>query len=1080
MSEERNEAENRLTLLIPKIKAESEAQTSGQLVSRSPEIIKDDIMDNEPKQTMSIRKRRNLSKNRGQAARQREKTPEPGRTPIPHEDTTTSDDEEVKSQPQRNSRELEAEKNYLEVKRLVQERATVKDPVYDIDTEEILEARVTAANERRRRSISPFAVPDKEELSRLERKGSFIDPSNKLLSTNYNLNLKDEDNNRRSSLTIEPPRENKPSLSTPTTASPIEKGFPYPLPTTPKKLTEIVYDDEKISDSKNQKTPEKKDEVFTFEEKETKQSLKAAPKTPETPTTPGELVTKVIQVERTPSKKLTPDNKPNVEIRERIVRTPSRKMSADVKPVIVKQPVKQVNDDHQTRAPPVKPARSKSSLRFGSKTSESEMSEDQANQLITNAPGQRRKVQPTPRRFMKNRSPRANRSQSINRFDETKVTDKTGTGMSQTSKEIIELMQKARARSLSIPKEDPRLPSAYKYQSKNLQTPSKAPSTPRNTRGISCPKTIQIISDKEILYGLSANQKGDLEQGKRSRQSSGYVDASQSEYTSSCYSTSPSENEYEFDLSERTAELTRKLKMLSEEVERVETRSNIILSKEISNAFKDSSKNQKPRLRKKSITTSKVEVNKPGVQQSSDTKAKNPDHDIKKEKAIISRWRIISCWQEFKRERKKDCDKIRSLRNRCICDLLLLIILCGLGGMMFKTFEGSFENTFKCGSRSVKRDFIEALWRGSHYLREDDWKSLARNKLHEFENQLQTAFEAGVTSYSGQRSWNFMNSFVYCLTLISTIGYGHIAPKTTYGRAATIVYAVIGIPLFLIVLADFGKLFTRIIKFFWSFIRRFYYTRNCRKVRRTAPVQFSNFQEVMKGLNIVYDVVRRPSQIFNEEDIIESNESLPPPITRKLSDVPPPLPPKPGSAIIIDENDTEPETPAPSVFEIDDEFNLPISVAIVILIIYIFIGAVIYYTWENWTFFESFYFVFISMSTIGLGDLVPDHPHRMMASIMYLVFGLALTSMCINVVQVKLNDTFKQASAKLGATIGLKVAEEDGSLVAITPPPTEIVPVHKPRIENEESKSKEISYESKENESKENEFNQNDNNDKNR
>lgn len=204
----------------------------------------------------------------------------------------------------------------------------------------------------------------------------------------------------------------------------------------------------------------------------------------------------------------------------------------------------------------------------------------------------------------------------------------------------------------------------------------------------------------------------------------------------------------------------------------------------------------------------------------------------------------------------------------------------------------------------------------------------------------------------------------------------------------------------------------------------------------------------MKGLNIVYDVVRRPSQIFNEEDMNAAaaaktdNTDNPPTLERKPSEVPPPLPPKPG--YIVNEDETEPGTPA-SVYEIDDEFNLPISVAIVILIIYMIIGAVGYNIWENWSFLESFYFVFISMSTIGLGDLVPDHPMFMMASILYLVFGLALTSMCINVVQEKLSDTFKQASAKIGATIGLKVAEEDGSLVPITPPPMEIAPVHKPR-----------------------------------
>lgn len=212
----------------------------------------------------------------------------------------------------------------------------------------------------------------------------------------------------------------------------------------------------------------------------------------------------------------------------------------------------------------------------------------------------------------------------------------------------------------------------------------------------------------------------------------------------------------------------------------------------------------------------------------------------------------------------------------------------------------------------------------------------------------------------------------------------------------------------------------------------------------------------MKGLNIVYDVVRRPSQIFSEDDIqVCPDGPQPPPVERKSSDVPPPLPPKPPGTLPREVDlETDMETPAPSVFEIDDEFNLPISVAVFILLTYINIGAFVYSLWEKWNFFESFYFIFISISTIGLGDLVPDHPMFMMASILYLVFGFALTSMFINVVQVKLSNTFKQASAKLGATIGLKVAEEDGSLVPITPPATEVVPVHKPKSETDESKSK--------------------------
>ncbi|KAG6449863.1 hypothetical protein O3G_MSEX006302 [Manduca sexta] len=399
-------------------------------------------------------------------------------------------------------------------------------------------------------------------------------------------------------------------------------------------------------------------------------------------------------------------------------------------------------------------------------------------------------------------------------------------------------------------------------------------------------------------------------------------------------------------------------------------------------------------------------------------------------------------------------NKLRLLSRKWFTHFFLtlcLVLYSIMGAAIFMTLEGPHEAKFDKNLTDVRRTLADKMYNilNNKAILEDpllDFLTVIEEDLIQYEVEYTECMKHLNNHDVKKKTWTFWNSMFYAGTIYTTIGYGHIAPKTTYGRVATIVYAIVGIPLFLIVLADFGKLFTRIIKFFWAFIRRFYYTRSCRKVRRTVPVQ-----EVMKGLNIVYDVVRRPSQIFSEEDVMPDH---PPPVQRRPSDLPPPLPPKPGSAR-DPENDTEPDTPAPSVFEIDDEFNLPISVAIFILVVYIIIGAVAYNLWETWSFFESFYFVFISMSTIGLGDLVPDHPMFMMASILYLVFGLALTSMCINVVQVKLSDTFKQASAKLGATIGLKVAEEDGSLVPITPPPVEIVPVHKPKIDTGDSKSKE-------------------------
>lgn len=47
--------------------------------------------------------------------------------------------------------------------------------------------------------------------------------------------------------------------------------------------------------------------------------------------------------------------------------------------------------------------------------------------------------------------------------------------------------------------------------------------------------------------------------------------------------------------------------------------------------------------------------------------------------------------------------------------------------------------------------------------------------------------------YSGcETSWNIINGFLFCLTVVTTIGYGQVFPKTWQGQIVCICYAIFG------------------------------------------------------------------------------------------------------------------------------------------------------------------------------------------------------------------------------------------------------------------------------------------------
>ncbi|XP_034078478.1 potassium channel subfamily K member 5a [Gymnodraco acuticeps] len=64
-----------------------------------------------------------------------------------------------------------------------------------------------------------------------------------------------------------------------------------------------------------------------------------------------------------------------------------------------------------------------------------------------------------------------------------------------------------------------------------------------------------------------------------------------------------------------------------------------------------------------------------------------------------------------------------------------------------------------------------------------------------------------ITGSKTFNNWNWPNAVIFAATVITTIGYGNIAPKTPSGRVFCIFYGLFGVPLCLTWISELGKFF---------------------------------------------------------------------------------------------------------------------------------------------------------------------------------------------------------------------------------------------------------------------------------
>ncbi|XP_051511442.1 potassium channel subfamily K member 10-like [Myxocyprinus asiaticus] len=131
--------------------------------------------------------------------------------------------------------------------------------------------------------------------------------------------------------------------------------------------------------------------------------------------------------------------------------------------------------------------------------------------------------------------------------------------------------------------------------------------------------------------------------------------------------------------------------------------------------------------------------------------------------------------------------------------LAVFVVVVGYlvaGGLVFRALEQSFESNQKDTITLKKAAFLQ-----KH-------PCVTSEELEELIKHSVDAVNAGVspigdTSYNSSH-WDLGSSFFFAGTVITTIGYGNIAPSTEGGKIFCILYAIFGIPLFGFLLAGVG------------------------------------------------------------------------------------------------------------------------------------------------------------------------------------------------------------------------------------------------------------------------------------
>uniref|UniRef100_A0A3Q2QY36 Potassium channel domain-containing protein n=1 Tax=Fundulus heteroclitus TaxID=8078 RepID=A0A3Q2QY36_FUNHE len=234
--------------------------------------------------------------------------------------------------------------------------------------------------------------------------------------------------------------------------------------------------------------------------------------------------------------------------------------------------------------------------------------------------------------------------------------------------------------------------------------------------------------------------------------------------------------------------------------------------------------------------------------------------------------------------------------------ILSVVLYLLIGAAVFDALETESESSRK---KALEQKLGEL--KRKYGFKEEDYRELERVILQS-------------EPHRGGRQWKFTGSFYFAITVITTIGYGHVVPRTDAGKTFCMFYAVLGIPLTLVMFQSLGERINTLVRYL---------------LRRAK-----------QGLG------------FRKTEVSMGNMVL---------------------------------------------------VGLLSCVTTLCIGAAAFSHFEDWTFFNAYYYCFVTLTTIGFGDFVALKKQDALQKrspyvafcFVYILVGLTVTGAFLNLVVLR-------------------------------------------------------------------------------